>query len=373
MSANRILATINLKNIEDNITFLHDHMPIPKPIMAVIKADGYGHGAVPIGKRFEDNPYICGYAVATSEEAIELRKSGLKKSILILGYTFQEDYEELIKNQITLTLFDLNSARILSETAKSLNQNVKVHIKVDTGMSRIGLLPNSEGLSIIMKIKELPNIELDGIFTHFARADEINMDNAYKQFEAFTSFVDLLKSNNIVFNTVHCSNSAAILRFPDAHINMVRAGIVIYGLWPSNDIITDEVLLKPAMKLTSHIVHIKEIDKNTPISYGGTFVSKEKMKIATIPVGYADGYPRSLSNKGFVLINGQKAPILGRVCMDQMMVDVTGINAEVLDEVVLLGQSKDMNISAEYLGDLSGRFNYELVCDITKRVPRIYI
>lgn len=373
MSTRRVVAEISLKNINENISTLYNHMPNPKPIIAVIKANGYGHGAIEIAKSFEDNDKIYGYAVATAEEALQLRNANILKPILILGYVFEEDYKELIVNDIMFSVFEIESARRLSKIAKSLNTNAKINIKVDTGMSRIGVRPDSTGLEIVENISKIENLDLYGIFTHFARADELDLQYANNQFNLFSNFIKDLSSKGINFKICHCSNSAAILQYPEAHLDIVRAGIVIYGLWPSNEMMTLDIELKPAMTLKSHITYIKDITAGTAISYGGTFVAEKDMKIATIPVGYADGYPRSLSSKGYVLINGQKANILGRVCMDQMMVDVTNIDANPLDEVILLGKSVDEEITAEILGDMSGRFNYELVCDFTSRVPREYV
>lgn len=373
MSNKRIEAVIDLDAIEHNIKVLYNHMPVPRPIMAVIKANGYGHGSVEIAKRLEKNEYVFGYAVATAEEAIQLRKAGISKEILILGYTFKEDYKELVENNVSLTIFDVTSAVLLNEICSQYNMSAKIHIKVDTGMSRIGVQANDLGINTVKEISLYDNLSIEGIFTHFARADELNLSSANLQYKKFSDFVEKLSIENINPKIVHCANSAAILQIPEAQLSIVRAGIVIYGLWPSDEMMSISVDLKPAMYLHSHIVHIKEISEGTAISYGGTFVADKKMRIATIPVGYADGYPRSLSSKGYVLINGKKANILGRVCMDQMMVDVTGIDADVLDEVVLLGKSQGEIITAEDLGSISGRFNYELVCDITQRVPRTYI
>ena len=373
MSKRRVIAEINLSAIENNIEALYKHMPIPKPILAVDKADGYGHGATEIGKRLDKSGYIFGFATATSEEAIELRKSGVKKPIMVLGYVFEEDYDYLIDNSIIFTLFDVDSAKKLSQHAKAKNTMALVHIKVDTGMSRIGVSADENGRKIVNDISKLDNISIKGIFTHFSKADEIDKSFSEKQYHLFDTFISNLKEDGITFECVHCANSGAILQLPDTHRDVVRAGIVMYGLWPSDDVITDKIRLEPALSLKSHVVYIKDIKAGTSVSYGGTFTAKKDMTIATIPVGYADGYPRSLSNKGYVLINGQKANIVGRICMDQMMVDITGLNVNVMDEVVLIGTSQNITITAEELGRLSGRFNYELVCDISPRVPRIYI
>lgn len=374
MSNKRIKAVINETAIKDNIKFLYSHINKEVPIMCVIKANAYGHGAVRLGKIYEGMDEVCGYAVATAEEAIELRKSGLLKRILILGATFEDDFDELIENNIDLTVFTIETAKILNDHALKLGKSAQIHIKVDTGMSRIGLTPDQNGLNIIKSINELSNINIVGLFTHFAKADELNKDSAYSQLDKYNYLCSLLIDEGINIPIKHCSNSAAILELPAARFDMVRAGIVLYGLWPSDEIIKDNVNLKPAMSLVSHIVYIKDINKGTSVSYGGTFTANASTKVATIPVGYADGYPRSLSNIGKVIIKNEYCPIIGRVCMDQMMVDISKLNnVSIGDEVILLGTMGDKTITAEELGDMSSRFNYELVCDFTNRVAREYV
>lgn len=373
MSCKRIVERVDLTAVEHNIKALYNHMPEAKPIMAVIKSNGYGHGAVAIAKHTQNMKEIFGYATATAEEALELREAGITKPILILGYVFEDDYEELIKNNIWMSVFDVDSASRISEVAAACNLTAKIHLKVDTGMSRIGVQTNEAGLQEAIQINKFDNIEIIGVFTHLARADELDLSATNVQLDKFFDFVDRLKAEGINPEYVHCANSASILQIPRAQLSFVRAGIVIYGLWPSDEMMQIDIELKPIMSLISHIVYIKEIDKGTSVSYGGTYKAESKVRVATVPVGYADGYPRALSNKGYVLINGKKAPILGRVCMDQLMVDVTDINAKVLDEVVLIGKSIDSEITVEELGNLSGRFNYEFVCDITPRVERVYI
>ena len=374
MSQNRIYAEINLNNIKYNLDAMNKLINPSTGIIAVIKANGYGHGAVKIAKYIENLDYLHGFAVATAEEALDLRTHGIKKSILILGYTFPEDYEALIQNDISLCVFKEETARCLSACAQKLKKEVKIHIKVDTGMSRIGLPVNEKGYDIAKKIVEYPCIIPEGVMTHFSKADESDKTYTLGQIDKFNRFIDECSKRNITFKYKHCSNSAAIMDINKANMDIVRCGITLYGLMPSDEVRKD-IKLKPAMSLHSHIVFIKTLDKNTSISYGGTFITdKESTKVATIPVGYADGYPRSLSNKGYVLVKGQKAPILGRVCMDQMMVDVSGIDGvEDYDDVVLMGEMGTESITAELLGDMSGRFNYELVCDISERVPRTYV
>lgn len=370
----RVCATINLDAISDNIENMHHNLKEGTRILAVIKADGYGHGAVPIARKIEDKDYLFGFAVATAEEAFVLRDALVHKPILILGYTFEDAYEEMIAKSIRITVFKLETAQKLSEYAQKQNKKAKLHIKIDTGMSRIGFLPNEESLTAIEAISKLPMIEIEGIFTHFAKADESDKDFTHHQFCIFNQFVEQIEQQLQTRIPIHhCANSAAIMELPEFGMDVARAGIAMYGLWPSEEMRRDGIQLKPALKWNSHIVSIHEIKAGTSVSYGGTFTAVHNMRIATIPVGYADGYPRTLSNKGSVLIRGKRSPILGRVCMDQMMTDVTDIeDASEYDEVVLLGNMGSETITAEELGELSGRFNYELVCDITQRVPRIY-
>ncbi len=370
----RAWAEVDLDAICHNMDHMKANIAEKTQMIAVIKADGYGHGSVPLSQVLEPLPYLYGFAVATFEEAELLRKSGVKKPILILGYTFPYCTKELIRQEIRPTLFRPDSARELSQEAVSLGKEAKVHIKVDTGMSRIGIRPDESGIGLIRQIMELPGICIEGIFTHFAKADEADKSAALAQYETFRAFVDRVEQElGLLIPLRHCSNSAGIIRLPQANMDLVRAGIALYGLWPSEEVEKDIVLLKPALSFKSHIVYVKELEAGRQISYGGTYTTKERMRVATVPVGYADGYPRGLSGKGYVLIHGRRAQILGRICMDQMMVDVSGIPEAVEgDEVTLLGADGGERITAEYLGELSGRFNYELVCGISKRIPRVY-
>ena len=313
-------------------------------------------------------------AVACVEEGMELREAGIKKPILILGYTFAEDYPTIIEHDMRPAVFTLEMAQHLSDAAVKMNQTAKIHIKIDTGMGRIGYRDIEEAVPEILKISKLPHIEIEGIFTHFARADESETTPAYIQLEKFQKFISRLEKEGLSIPMKHCSNSAGIIRMKEANMDAVRAGIILYGLYPSDEVEKEPVALRPVMELKTHISYLKTVKKGTAISYGGTFVTQKETKVATIPVGYADGYCRGLSNKGYVLIHGKKAPILGRVCMDQFMVDVTEINdAKILDEVTLLGRDGKEKITLEELGDLSGRFNYEFACCISKRVPRVYL
>lgn len=373
MSAERVCAYISLENIKKNMANFDSITKSDTKIMAVIKADGYGHGAVKIAKEIINLPYLFGFAVATAEEAFELTNAGIDKPILILGYTFKEDYQELIKNNIRIAVFTNEMLQEINDVAASLGKKAIVHVKLDTGMSRIGIQADESGIEFVKNVSDSANIALEGLFTHLARADETDKAKANAQIQKYNSFVKRLNEENINIPVKHVSNSAAIIELPDANLDLVRAGITLYGLWPSSEVSKEIIPLYPAMKLVSHVSFVKELEKDREISYGGTYVTKETRIIATVPCGYADGIPRGLSNKGYVLIHGAKAPITGRVCMDQFMVDVTDIpNVNVRDEVVIIGSQGDNTITAEEVGDISGRFNYELVCEISKRVPRVY-
>lgn len=369
----RVCAYINLDAIIANLEQMKSNLDKDVKIVAVVKTDGYGHGAIPIAKELEKIPYVYGYATATVGESLALRREGIKKPILCLGYTFPESYEKLVSEEIRPTVFREDQAKLFSEVAEKIGKTVKVHVKVDTGMSRIGITPDEEGAAFVKMVAELPNVEVEGVFTHFSKADETDKTFAHKQLSVFETFVEKLERQGISIPYKHISNSAGIIELPQAHKDLVRAGIILYGLWPSDEVVRDKIQLIPALTLKSHVVFVKEIEDKTPVSYGGTFVADGKRKIATIPLGYGDGYPRSLSNKGYVLIHGQKAPITGRVCMDQFMVDVTDIpDVKCGDEVTLIGRDKDEMITIEQLGEMSGRFNYEFVCDLSKRIPRVF-
>ena len=335
----RLYAQIDLDAITENMVKMKQHIDPHTRMMAVIKTDGYGHGSVPIAKCLEPYDFMYGFAVATAEEAHILRREGIKLPILILGYTFPYSYRRLIREEIHMAVFREDTLEELAQAAAQEGKAARVHIKVDTGMSRIGITPDKAGLSFVKKAMETPGIAIEGIFTHFARADEADKTSAYKQLHTFQAFLhDIEKQLGLSIPWKHCSNSAGIIELPEANMDLVRAGITLYGLWPSEEVSRQILPLKPALSLHSHIVYVKEIGPGQSVSYGGTFTAREKMRIATIPAGYGDGYPRMLSGKGYVLIRGQKAPILGRVCMDQMMVDVTHIpGACEGDHVTLIG------------------------------------
>lgn len=370
----RVHADIDLDAVLFNFEQMNKNLPEETQIMAVVKTDAYGHGAVPLASLLEPMEYLWGFATATVDEAVELRQAGIKKPILILGYSFPESYPEIVKYDIRQTVFAYEMAEALSKEAVRQNKKAYIHIKLDTGMGRIGYQDAECAAKDAVQMKQLPMIEMEGVFTHFANADVENKDYTLNQIRKFQDMITVMENKGITFRFKHCANSAGIIEFSDYKFDLVRAGIISFGLWPSNEVKKDVVQLKPILSLKSHVVFVKEVEAGTAVSYGSTWVAQEKRRLATIPVGYGDGYPRSLSNKGYVLIKGYKAPIVGRVCMDQLIVDVTDIPEEVHtgDRVTLIGQDGEHTISAEELGDLSGRFNYELMCDLGNRIARIY-
>lgn len=373
MAVNRVRADIDLDAVLYNMESMHKKIKPGTKIAAVVKADAYGHGAVEISRVLENLPYLWGYAVATSNEAMQLVEAGRKKPIIILGLSFPEQFEEIVENDLRPAVCTYETAQALSDIAAEKNKVCRIHIKVDTGMSRIGFQVTPESADTVARISKLPNIMIEGIFTHFARADESSKAPAYEQFKQFEKMIAMVEEKGVQIPLKHCSNSAGIVEIPECNMDMVRAGITLYGLWPSEEVDKTKISLKPVMSLRSRVAYVKELLPGRQISYGGTFTVKKKMTVATVPVGYGDGYARGLSNKGWVLIKGQKAPICGRVCMDQCMVDVTDIpGVKIGDTVTLLGKDADEEITMEQLGELSGRFNYEFACLITPRVPRIY-
>jgi len=334
-------------------------------VMAVIKADGYGHGAVPIAKKLEKECDFFG--VAALSEGQELRNAGIAAPILVLSPMHPEMFATAVELNLRPAIFRYEDAVALSEAAQKLGKTAPFHIAVDTGMSRIGFQVTEEDADICKRICALPGLQAEGLFSHFATADSDDLTKTNAQAEKFRAFDEMLKARGIEISIRHLDNSAGIQNF-GAHYEMVRAGIILYGLEPSCHV--DITGLKPALSWYSRVAFVRTLEPGREIGYGGTFVTEKSTRVATVPVGYADGYRRSLSNKFYVLVRGQKAPILGRVCMDQLMVDVTNIpDAEIGDQVTLLGET----ITAEEMGEAANSFNYETVCAIGKRVPRYYL
>ena len=368
----RLYLKIDLDAIRFNMESMHRNLKPGTKMLAVVKTDAYGHGAVAVAKEIENIDYLWGFAVATDEEALILRHNDIRKPILVLGYTFPESYEDIIANDIRPVVFKEDMARELSEEAVRQGRRVYVHIAVETGMGRIGVEADKSSVELIKTVAGLRNLVLEGIFTHFSKADMKDKMPTYEQIKKFNAYVELLHGEGIDFWLKHSSNSAGIVEIREANMDMVRAGITLYGLWPSKEV-KQNIELRPALALKSHIVYIKDVPPGYEVGYGGTWKARRPSRIATIPAGYGDGYPRALSNRGYVLIRGKRAPIAGRVCMDQVMVDITNIpEACDYDEVTLIGRDGEEEITVEHLANMYGGFNYEIVSCFTKRVPRVY-
>lgn len=367
----RTCALVDLDAIRQNMEAMRQNLPEKTGIIGVVKADAYGHGAKQVAKTID--PYVIGFAAATADEAILLRRYGITKPVLVLGPVHESRYEELILEEIRPVIFTEQAAKQFGKLALYLGRPGRIHLAVDTGMNRIGMEPSDECADRAIRIAGCPGIEIEGMFTHFAKADEADKTSAKRQLEQYRCFYEKLLKRGLRIPLCHCANSAGIIEGIGSGLDAVRAGISIYGLYPSAQVDRTNVKLTPAMSWRARITCVKSIPEGASVSYGGTFTAERPMEIATIAAGYGDGYPRSLSGKGYVLIEGKRAPILGRVCMDQFMVDVSGIpEAGEWKEAVLLGNSGDASISAETLAALSGGFHYEILCNIGKRVPRIY-
>ncbi|MGN1317549.1 MAG: alanine racemase [Lachnospirales bacterium] len=366
----RVMAEINLDAIGHNIREIKKCIEPKTKLLAVVKADGYGHGALEVSKvsLYNGADWL---GVATCDEGVELRNAGIQVPILILSRTVASQLEIVINNSLTQTVYTYEMAKELSDMAKNLGREAFAHIKIDTGMSRIGFLPNEESLDIIEEIFKLENLNVTGIFTHFSTADEEDKSFTKKQFERFLYMTNSIEKRGHKLIR-HCANSAAIIDMPELQLDMVRSGIITYGMFPS-DFVSKSVDLKPAMSIKSQIIHIKELDENIGIGYGRTYYTNKITKVGTVPIGYADGYSRLLSNKARVIVNGKYASVIGNVCMDQLMIDLTDIECKIGDTVILMGESNGLSVSAEELAKIEGTINYEIVCDVGKRVPRVYI
>lgn len=373
MEFERTYVSVDLGAVCHNVRQVRRKLPKDGKLLAVVKADAYGHGAVPVAMAIQRAGLAEYFGVATVGEGIELRRGGVSLPVLILGYCSPELTEDLLRFSLTPTLYREDVARAFSEAAVRAGQELMFHAAIDTGMSRIGFPVSDEGAEAVARICRLPGLRPDGIFSHYATADETDKTLMHEQTARFRTMLTMLSARGVAFPNTHLCNSAGILEcaeFPDA---MVRAGIVIYGVMPSDEVTGGEVCLRPALTWKTVVVHVKTVPAGTPVSYGATWVAPRPTTVATVPVGYADGYARSLSNSGCVLIRGKRAPIIGRVCMDQMMVDVTDIpDVAMGDEVTLLGTDGAECITLEEMEHASGRCRYELVCAISKRVPRFY-
>jgi alanine racemase len=373
----RTWAQVNLNHLEHNLKKIKALVGSECKVMAVVKADGYGHGAVKASKVFEQSGADY-FGVSNIDEAKQLRRNAVTKPILIFGYTPPENAGDLIDFSITQTVYDANVAKALSDAAVKRGTRIKVHIKVDTGMSRIGFLyhdpeKDRDVLNEVLKIASFPGIELEGVFTHFAVADEMKNKFTERQFFLFSHFYKELEKMGVIFPIKHCCNSAGVLNYPEYHLDMVRPGILLYGFTPNQKEMEIEGFY-PAMELKTIVSHIKTVEEGTPVSYGMIYKTPCVKKIATLPIGYADGYSRILSNGAEVIIDGKRAQIVGRICMDQCMADVTAIDdVKQGDEATVFGKSGAETISVEEIAENLGTVNYEIICQIGKRVPRLYI
>ncbi|MGM9604139.1 MAG: alanine racemase [Faecousia sp.] len=359
---------IDLDAIRHNIEAVKAR--VNAPVMAIIKADAYGHGAVELARHLDDSCAFFG--VSSILEALELRQAGTKKPILILGHTPVTSFPDAIREDIRPTIYRYEDGLALSRAAQALGQTCKFHFAVDTGMSRLGFQVTEEDADLCAEIAALPNVEAEGLFSHFATADCADLTRARRQAERFDAFDAMLKARGVHIPIRHLDNSAGLMNF-GCEYEMVRSGIVTYGMYPSDEVDPGLLDLRPALRWESRITHLKTLEPGREIGYGGTCTTTRPTRVATIPVGYADGYRRNLSGRFHVLIRGKKAPILGRICMDQMMVDVTEIpDVQPNDVVVLVGRSGDEQITVEEIAARGDSFNYEFVCGINRRVPRVY-
>lgn len=368
----RCYAEISLEAIGHNIREVKKRLPEGVKLLGVVKANAYGHGAVPVASYLENQ--VDYFATATIEEAVELRENGISAPILILGYVSPSQYGDLVEYDITQTIDSYAQALALEKEAARQNRKAKAHLAVDTGMTRIGFQVTEHDADEAAKIADLPHIELEGMFTHFSCADQEDKTYCSMQMEKYDKMTALLAERGVTIPIRHICNSAGIMEFDDHRFEMVRSGIITYGIYPSEEVKKERLDLIPALSWKSHVIHVKEVGPGIGVSYGATYVTEKPMtRIATVSAGYADGYPRALSNQGCVLIHGKKAPIIGRICMDQMMVDVTDIpDVQVEDVVTLVGTDGDETITIEEIANPAARFDYEMLCDISSRVTRVY-
>ena len=368
---NRSYAQIDLSAIDHNLQEIKKLLPDGVKTLAVVKADAYGHGLVPVSKHIESK--VDYFAVATVEDALDLRASGIDKPIIILSFTSPLQYAELIEYDITATMYNLDEAKQLSDLAVKKGKKATVHIPIDTGMGRIGFTPDENGADAVEQISKMKGIYLEGLFSHYAMADYKDKTEALKQTALFDKFIAMLEEKGIDIPIKHMNNSAGTMELPKKY-DMCRVGMALYGFYPSEEMDKENVKLRPAMEVFSHIVHLKTVPKGTKIGYGQIYEAPDERRIATVCMGYADGYKRDLTGKGYVLIKGRKAPIVGKICMDQFMVDVTGIpDLRVGGRVVIMGKSGDEMLSAETLGAMCHSFNYEIICSFMPRVTRLYV
>lgn len=371
---NHAWAEIDLDAIAHNVLEIRRVIGEEVEMMGVVKADAYGHGVLEVVRTLLDNG-VSQLAVSKLDEAIQIRKMGIRVPILIFGYTDPSRAEEIVINDVTQTVFSREMAQVLSKAAVKLCRSAKIHVKLDTGMTRVGFMPDQGAIQSILELGKLPGLMIEGLFTHFASADETERDYTTMQFERYMNVCSELVKLGVHIPLRHVCNSAGIMQYPQMHLDMVRPGIILYGLYPSQEVDREKISLKPAMTLKANVILVKDVEPGTCISYGRTFRTSRPSKIATVPIGYADGYTRLLSNKGRMLVNGEYAPVVGRICMDQCMIDVTDLKHEVHvgDEVVIFGSQNGACISVDEVAADIGTISYEMICIIGKRIPRVYL
>lgn len=371
---NHAWAEIDLDAIAHNVLEIRRVIGEEVEMMGVVKADAYGHGVLEVVRTLLDNG-VSQLAVSKLDEAIQIRKMGIRVPILIFGYTDPSRAEEIVINDVTQAVFSREMAQVLSKAAVKLCRSAKIHVKLDTGMTRVGFMPDQGAIQSILELGKLPGLMIEGLFTHFASADETERDYTMMQFERYMNVCSELVKLGVHIPLRHVCNSAGIMQYPQMHLDMVRPGIILYGLYPSQEVDREKISLKPAMTLKANVILVKDVEPDTCISYGRTFRTSRPSKIATISIGYADGYTRLLSNKGRMLVNGEYAPVVGRICMDQCMIDVTDLKHEVHagDEAVIFGSQNGVCISVDEVAADIGTISYELVSIISKRIPRVYL
>ncbi len=374
----RAWAEIDLDAIKNNIKNIRSYVSPSAKILGVVKADAYGHGCFEAARTLLENG-ADSLAVACIDEAVQLRQYGMTCPILILGHSDVKDVENIVEYEITSACYEYSLAKALSDAAKKCGKTAKIHIKVDTGMGRIGYRyasdesVNGETVGEILRISLLPNVEVEGIFTHFSVADENDDEYTFMQFKRFCNLCREIEERGLHIKIRHCCNSAALIRFPQMHLDMVRPGIILYGHSPSEFVDCAKLSLVPAMNFKAKITNLKIIEEGSGVSYGRKFVADKSSRIATIPVGYADGYSRTLSGKAQVITDGKLCDIVGNICMDQCMIDVTDVNTiNIGDEVILFGKGDNIELPVESLAEKMGTINYEILCMVGKRIPRVY-
>lgn len=367
-----VWAEIDLEALAHNVQAIKSILAPQTEIMAIVKANAYGHGAGPVARKALASG-VTWLGVATLDEALALRREGISAPLLILGYTPPEDAGRVVAADISQTVFSVDQARALNAAAAAVGTRARLHLKIDTGMGRLGFLPG-EAVTAARTMAALPHVTLEGIFTHFAAADAADKTYTWRQLDLFQQVITRLEQHGITFPWRHAANSGAIIDLPETHFNLVRAGIILYGHYPSPEVRRERLALSPVMTLKTRVVLVKEVPAGSYISYGCTYCTPGPARIATLPVGYADGYSRLLSNRAQVLLRGRRVPVVGRVCMDQCMIDVTSIpEVRVGDEAVLFGRQGEESLTVEEVAAWMGTINYEILCLISKRVPRLYL